>query len=379
MYRGYWRIGGDQLSNWPSTPTREAITANLDEIAVYPYALSREPHPRALRWPADAAAPSRTIRPTASFTSRRRNHSRASFDASTFERRRRLDHRVQLDFGDGATGTGVSARSTPTRRRHLHVTLTVTDNRGDTGSVTHTVSVTDSPPPPPDGITRPTRSHARSRTGSARPMSEVHGRWSGTASSFSVGGGVGRIAGAVSTSRAAYLSAVRQTDIDLESDVALDQPATGGGVYVSFIGRRTSNGNDYLFKLRYQAGGSVVAYLVRVVGGTETVLGSMTVPGLAVSPGDQLRVRFQVSGTTTTSLLAKVWRSGTAEPASWLLTTTDATPAALQGAGDLGVLVYVSGSWTGTLPAISLDNLDVVAPELTRHDRHEPGATAAGG
>ena len=36
VYRGYWRIGGDQLSSWPSTPTREAITANLDEIAVYP-------------------------------------------------------------------------------------------------------------------------------------------------------------------------------------------------------------------------------------------------------------------------------------------------------------------------------------------------------
>ncbi|MGH8977184.1 MAG: LamG domain-containing protein [Acidimicrobiia bacterium] len=40
VYRGYWRIGGDQLSSWPSVPSREAITANLDEIAVYPSALS---------------------------------------------------------------------------------------------------------------------------------------------------------------------------------------------------------------------------------------------------------------------------------------------------------------------------------------------------
>ena len=40
VYRGYWRIGGDQLSNWPSKPTNEAIKADLDEIAVYPYALS---------------------------------------------------------------------------------------------------------------------------------------------------------------------------------------------------------------------------------------------------------------------------------------------------------------------------------------------------
>ena len=39
VYRGYWRVGGDRLSSWPSAPTREAITAQIDEVAVYPYAL----------------------------------------------------------------------------------------------------------------------------------------------------------------------------------------------------------------------------------------------------------------------------------------------------------------------------------------------------
>jgi len=38
------------------------------------------------------------------------------------------------------------------------------------------------------------------------------------------------------------------------------------------------------------------------------------------------------------------------EPASWLLSTTDST-AALQAPGGLGVLLYVSGSWTGAAPA----------------------------
>jgi hypothetical protein len=42
VYRGYWRVGGDQLSNWPTRPTREAISAQLDEIAVYPHALSAD-------------------------------------------------------------------------------------------------------------------------------------------------------------------------------------------------------------------------------------------------------------------------------------------------------------------------------------------------
>ena len=185
----------------------------------------------------------------------------------------------------------------------------------------------------------------------------------GTASSFSVGGGVGRIAGAVATSRAAYLSGVRQTDIDLKSDVALDQPASGGGVYVSFIGRRTSNGNDYLFKLRYQAGGSVVAYLVRVVGGTETVLGSMTVPGLTVSPGDQLRVRFQVSGTTTTRCSRRCGDQARPSLRLGSLTTTDTTPAAVARRGrPRGARLRV-GFVDRDVATIALDNLDVVTPE----------------
>ena len=81
------------------------------------------------------------------------------------------------------------------------------------------------------------------------------------------------------------------------------------------IGRRVSNGNDYRFKLRYMPGGSVVAYLVRTVGDVETVLATTTVPGLTVSPGDQLRTRFVVTRHhRTRRCSAKVWRKGTQEP-----------------------------------------------------------------
>ena len=111
--------------------------------------------------------------------------------------------------------------------------------------------------------------------------------------------------------RAAYLTSVRQTDVDFTSDVALDTASTGGGAYVSLVGRRVSNGNDYRFMLRYMPGGSVVANLVRTVGNTQTIVATTTVPGLTVSPGDQLRVRFLVGGTTDTTLQAKVWRKGT--------------------------------------------------------------------
>ena len=80
--------------------------------------------------------------------------------------------------------------------------------------------------------------------------------------------------------------------------------------------------------------------------------------GVTLNPGDLVRVRLVITGTTTTTLQAKVWKVGTTEPVSWLLTTTDATPAVLQAAGDLGMLLYVSGSWTGAPPTMRYDNFE---------------------
>jgi len=72
----------------------------------------------------------------------------------------------------------------------------------------------------------------------------------------------------------------------------------------------------------------------------------------------------QVSGAASTTIRAKVWRASTAEPAAWLLTNTPAAPAALQVAGDTGLLLYLSGSWTGAVPTVAIDNL-AVGPVLT--------------
>jgi Fibronectin type 3 domain-containing protein len=39
-YTGYWRVGGGNLSGWPQQPTNSYFTGSLDEVAVYPTALS---------------------------------------------------------------------------------------------------------------------------------------------------------------------------------------------------------------------------------------------------------------------------------------------------------------------------------------------------
>ncbi|MCU1431250.1 MAG: hypothetical protein JWP95_355, partial [Actinotalea sp.] len=39
-YWGFWRIGGDRLNGWPNRPTSDNLGGTLEEVAVYPYALS---------------------------------------------------------------------------------------------------------------------------------------------------------------------------------------------------------------------------------------------------------------------------------------------------------------------------------------------------
>jgi len=121
------------------------------------------------------------------------------------------------------------------------------------------------------------------------------------------------------------------------------------------------------------ATGAVAVSLVRVSStGVETVLKSdvtITSIGTTYTPGTQLRFRFQVTGTGTTTLRAKVWKVGSAEPAAWTATVTDTT-AALQVAGSVGVMGYLSSTATNAPIVIKVDDFRQVPP--TEHTRHDP-------
>jgi hypothetical protein len=39
-YTGYWRLGGGNLTGWPSAPASSALVGSFDEVAVYPTQLS---------------------------------------------------------------------------------------------------------------------------------------------------------------------------------------------------------------------------------------------------------------------------------------------------------------------------------------------------
>ncbi|MCL3861295.1 PKD domain-containing protein [Actinotalea sp. K2] len=434
---GFWRIGGDNLSGWSPRPSSDYLGGALDEVAIYPTALTAAQvaahHQRGLGSAVNSA-------PTASFTSAVSSLTVSVNGSGSSD----VDGTIvgyAWDFGDGATGAGVTASHTYATSGTYTVRLTVTDNAGATGTTTRQVSVAGPPPAnqvpvavfsssvsdlavsvdgsgssDPDGTVAGyawdfgdgatgagvTASHTYAAAGTytvtltvtdnqgatgtvaaevtvvepgpvtelARDgfgrvvvgdwgMADVGGAWqrsAGSAANYQVGDGVGSLrlptpGGTV----AAYLNGASSTSVDLAATVSLDKVATGGGTFVALIGRRTTTTDDYHARVRVFESGAVTISAMR----SGTTLQSVLVPGLTYAANDELRIRVEVSGTSPTTIRAKVWKVGAEEPAGWQVTTTDATPA-LQVAGGIGVLTYLTGSTTNAPVTARWDDLIAV-------------------
>jgi len=172
------------------------------------------------------------------------------------------------------------------------------------------------------------------------------GTWTltGTATAFRVAGGYGTMtmpkAGGGYTAR---LATVPSTDTEVQARVGLASKPTAGTAALYVVGRSIDASSGYRVKLKIAADGKTVASLVRLDStGTKTIVTSTA--ALSITPGKDVQVRFQVTGTGTTRLRAKVWAVGTAEPSGWTMTATDTT-AKLQKPGGI--------AFTTTTPALS--------------------------
>ncbi|MDO8121479.1 PKD domain-containing protein, partial [Isoptericola sp. b490] len=255
------------------------------------------------------------------------------------------------DFGDGSTGSGATASHTYAADGTYTISLTVTDPGGLTDTVTHDVTVS-APVAPTELATDTFGRTLATGWGDA----EVGGSWSVLASSsyYSVDGTSGlQVIPRAGATLGAFLESVSADAVDLTAKVAVDQAQTGGGTYLSLVGRQVGS-SSYSGRVRLLSTGSVLVQIVR----DSTSVASAVVPGMTYTPGDLIAVRVRVAGTSPTTISARAWPAGDTEPTDWLVQTTDST-AALQMPGYLGLMAYLSGSSTSVPTTVRWNDLHV--------------------
>ena len=299
-----------------------------------------------------SAAPAPNVAPTAAFTATTSGLT-ATVDGSASTDGDGTVVDSAWDFGDGGSAAGPTATHTYATPGSYTVVLTVTDDDGATDTESQTVTVS-----APGPVAPPLAVDAFDRTvASGWGSAETGGAWTtftgNAAMSVTAGAGRMQVAGP-GGSAAGYLGSVSASDVAMQVDVSLDRALSGGSTWV-YVTSRWVGDSYYRAVVRFVPDGSVALGISRVENGVETTIQSVNLPGLTYAPGSVLRVRFDTSGTDVTTLKAKAWVVGTAEPAAWQVTATDTT-AALRGAGRIGLATYLSGAATGQMQ-VTVDSL----------------------
>jgi hypothetical protein len=188
---------------------------------------------------------------------------------------------------------------------------------------------------------------------------------SGGSTSFSVNGTKGVITLPPGGTRTALLSTTSTTSVSQVS-VAADKTYAGGAGSFNVIGRRVGVSN-YAARVRVENPNLIRMYILY----NETAItGASYVLPVTYTAGMVLNIKLSVTGTSPTTVAAKVWAAGTSEPTSWNLQGTDNTTD-MQVAGIFGIGAQLSSSSTNNPMIMTFENYSVnsttVAPSQWTH------------
>ena len=215
---------------------------------------------------------------------------------------------------------------------------------------------------------------------------ETGGAWTlrGTASRYSVSGGAAHVSlRADGAAQSGYLMGVSSSDTEVSGTVAFDKLPLGTGIYSSLVARRIDVAGQYMARVQLTSKGVLtLAAVRRSAAGADTVLGRTAVLSGAYRVGSGLNLRVRATGTNPTTIQARAWVVGAAEPSSWMVSATDAT-AGFQKAGGVGLFNYLSTGASNAPVSVAFDNLSaadagaVVAPPVTPTPTPTPTPSAS--
>ena len=166
---------------------------------------------------------------------------------------------------------------------------------------------------------------------------DAGGSWTllDTPASWSVTPGAGSVSVAATAQARAVLSGVAVQDVDLLARVVLPLCAGATNCDSFLVGRYTGGASPTYYRVGAVQGGQNSVFL-RAQRDDGSFLVSDLNTGIPAAAGVVLWVRVEFQGVSPTTIRARIWPAGTAEPSTWLLNTSDSN-AAEQTAGAVGI------------------------------------------
>ncbi len=174
-------------------------------------------------------------------------------------------------------------------------------------------------------------------TSSGWGQSPTGGAWSVIGGSASSTGDSAATVSNVQAGRSlrANLAAVSASDVDVSSAFVVP-PAKE--FYFSVEGRRQSDGSAYRGRARVDAQGELKTDIVRSTPSGDQFL-AMDTTGMTVSPGQNVSIDLEVTGTAPVTVKSRTYLTGGTVPA-WMVSYTDSAAGRIADAGSVGLWAY---------------------------------------